>query len=93
MGFKVPVMGFKGTVESLWRDDAPSTSITTANRPPSGPSRSASGSTASRLDTSGIEVMEHNPTEKIEVEEQCLRNGRRNPLPDTLRMRSALVGG
>ena len=44
MGFKVPVLdfketveNFKGTVEStMWRVDAPSTSIPTVNRPRNG---------------------------------------------------------
>lgn len=71
MGFRVPV-DLKGTVESLWarrrteyvdHDSEPPAEWREAVRP--------SGSSASRMDTGGIEVMEHtDSTEEIEVEEQ-----------------------
>jgi len=72
MGFKGTVENFKGTVESLWprrraeyvdHDSEPPAEWREAVRP--------SGSTVSRLDTTGIEVMEHmGSTEEIEVEDQ-----------------------
>ena len=79
MVFKVPVLDFKGTVENFKgtvesllarrraeyvdHDSEPPAEWREAVRP--------SGSTVSRLDTTGIEVMEHiDSTEEIEVEEQ-----------------------
>jgi hypothetical protein len=72
LGFKGTVENFKGTVESLWQrrrdeyvdpDSEPPAEWREAVRP--------SGSTVSRLDTTGIEVMEHtDSTEDIEVEDQ-----------------------
>jgi hypothetical protein len=71
MGFKLPSMDLKATVESLWphrrteyvdHDDEPPAEWREAIRP--------TGASVSRVDTGGIEVTEQTATEEIALEEQ-----------------------
>ena len=73
LDFKGTVENFKGTVESLLARRRPAEYVDHDSEPPAEWREAVrpSGSTVSRLDTTGIEVMEHvDATEEVEVEEQ-----------------------